>query len=93
MGIINWSNVVFKYASIWASAEWILQFEDFLAQDYTHLTLIIFLAEPPAFEVLPSLKRLKQRVIAAGRGQYDAVFMSGRYTFALVWFILLLSLF
>nr|AOX15283.1 4-diphosphocytidyl-2-C-methyl-Derythritol kinase [Withania somnifera] len=33
--------------------------------------------EPPAFEVLPSLKRLKQRVIAAGRGQYDAVFMSG----------------
>ncbi|XVF04875.1 hypothetical protein REPUB_Repub05bG0122700 [Reevesia pubescens] len=35
--------------------------------------------EPPAFEVLPSLKRLKQRVTAAGRGQYDAVFMSGRY--------------
>lgn len=33
--------------------------------------------EPPAFEVLPSLKRLKQRVVAAGRGQYDAVFMSG----------------
>ncbi|KAK6138261.1 hypothetical protein DH2020_028008 [Rehmannia glutinosa] len=33
--------------------------------------------EPPAFEVLPSLKRLKQRIIAAGRGQYDAVFMSG----------------
>lgn len=33
--------------------------------------------EPPAFEVLPSLKRLKQRVAAAGRGQYDAVFMSG----------------
>nr|AQZ26750.1 4-diphosphocytidyl-2-C-methyl-D-erythritol kinase [Eucommia ulmoides] len=33
--------------------------------------------EPPAFEVLPSLKRLKQRVIAAGCGQYDAVFMSG----------------
>ncbi|KAI3926979.1 hypothetical protein MKX01_032894 [Papaver californicum] len=33
--------------------------------------------EPPAFEVLPSLKRLKQRVQAAGRGQYDAVFMSG----------------
>ncbi|XP_026412145.1 4-diphosphocytidyl-2-C-methyl-D-erythritol kinase, chloroplastic/chromoplastic-like [Papaver somniferum] len=33
--------------------------------------------EPPAFEVLPSLKRLKQRVLAAGRGQYDAVFMSG----------------
>jgi hypothetical protein len=38
-----------------------------------------FLAEPPAFEVLPSLKRLKQRIAAAGRGQYDAVFMSGRY--------------
>lgn len=33
--------------------------------------------EPPAFEVLPSLRRLKQRIIAASRGQYDAVFMSG----------------
>ncbi|KAG6413996.1 hypothetical protein SASPL_126712 [Salvia splendens] len=33
--------------------------------------------EPPAFEVVPSLKRLKQRIAAAGRGQYDAVFMSG----------------
>ncbi|KAF3454076.1 hypothetical protein FNV43_RR04523 [Rhamnella rubrinervis] len=33
--------------------------------------------EPPAFQVLPSLKRLKQRLIAASRGQYDAVFMSG----------------
>lgn len=33
--------------------------------------------EPPAFEVLPSLKRLKQRITAAGRGKYDAVFMSG----------------
>nr|XP_009380973.1 PREDICTED: 4-diphosphocytidyl-2-C-methyl-D-erythritol kinase, chloroplastic [Musa acuminata subsp. malaccensis] len=33
--------------------------------------------EPPAFEVLPSLKRLKKRVLAASRGQYDAVFMSG----------------
>ncbi|ONI14215.1 hypothetical protein PRUPE_4G269400 [Prunus persica] len=33
--------------------------------------------EPPAFEVLPSLKRLKQRVLAASRGQYGAVFMSG----------------
>ncbi|KDP34537.1 hypothetical protein JCGZ_11087 [Jatropha curcas] len=33
--------------------------------------------EPPAFEVLPSLKRLKQRIMAASRGQYDAVFMSG----------------
>ncbi|OVA20663.1 4-diphosphocytidyl-2C-methyl-D-erythritol kinase [Macleaya cordata] len=33
--------------------------------------------EPPAFEILPSLKKLKQRVLAAGRGQYDAVFMSG----------------
>lgn len=33
--------------------------------------------EPPAFEVLPSLKRLKQRIITAGRGHYDAVFMSG----------------
>ncbi|RVW76025.1 4-diphosphocytidyl-2-C-methyl-D-erythritol kinase, chloroplastic/chromoplastic [Vitis vinifera] len=36
--------------------------------------------EPPAFEVLPSLKRLKQRIIAASRGQYDAVFMSGSYS-------------
>ncbi|KAF2290063.1 hypothetical protein GH714_001696 [Hevea brasiliensis] len=33
--------------------------------------------EPPAFEVLPSLKRLKQHIISASRGQYDAVFMSG----------------
>lgn len=33
--------------------------------------------EPLAFEVLPSLKRLKQRITAAGRGEYDAVFMSG----------------
>lgn len=33
--------------------------------------------ENSAFNVLPSLKRLKQRVLAAGRGQYDAVFMSG----------------
>jgi 4-diphosphocytidyl-2-C-methyl-D-erythritol kinase len=28
--------------------------------------------------VLPSLKRLKKRIIAANRGDYDAVFMSGR---------------
>lgn len=33
--------------------------------------------EPPSFEVLPSLKKLKQRVLGANRGQYDAVFMSG----------------
>ncbi|KMT07749.1 hypothetical protein BVRB_6g146710 [Beta vulgaris subsp. vulgaris] len=33
--------------------------------------------EPPAFEVLPTLRRLKQRIIAASRGQYHAVFMSG----------------
>ncbi|GAB4855937.1 hypothetical protein Ancab_024577 [Ancistrocladus abbreviatus] len=33
--------------------------------------------ESPAFEILPSLRRLKQRIIAASRGQYDAVFMSG----------------
>ncbi|KAF6149432.1 hypothetical protein GIB67_016970 [Kingdonia uniflora] len=33
--------------------------------------------EPPAFDVLPSLKTLKQRVLAAGHGQYEAVFMSG----------------
>ncbi|KAH9613028.1 hypothetical protein KSS87_008565 [Heliosperma pusillum] len=33
--------------------------------------------ESPAFQVLPSLRRLKQRIIAASRGQYDAVFMSG----------------
>ncbi|XP_040993134.1 4-diphosphocytidyl-2-C-methyl-D-erythritol kinase, chloroplastic isoform X1 [Juglans microcarpa x Juglans regia] len=33
--------------------------------------------ELPAFEVLPSLRRLKQRVCAASRGQYDAIFMSG----------------
>ncbi|CAN8247005.1 unnamed protein product [Cochlearia groenlandica] len=33
--------------------------------------------ELPAFTVLPSLKRLKKRIIASGRGEYDAVFMSG----------------
>lgn len=33
--------------------------------------------EPPAFEVLPSVKKLKQRVLAASRGEYSAVFMSG----------------
>ncbi|KAK6925498.1 GHMP kinase N-terminal domain [Dillenia turbinata] len=33
--------------------------------------------EPPAFEVLPPLKRLKQQIIAANRGEYNAVFMSG----------------
>ncbi|CAI7893682.1 unnamed protein product [Closterium sp. NIES-54] len=33
--------------------------------------------EPPAFEVLPSLKSFKTRVAAAGRGRYSAVFMSG----------------
>ncbi|XP_042408539.1 4-diphosphocytidyl-2-C-methyl-D-erythritol kinase, chloroplastic-like [Zingiber officinale] len=33
--------------------------------------------EPPAFEVLPSLKRLKKRVLTAGRGEYNAVLMSG----------------
>ncbi|KAG6588141.1 4-diphosphocytidyl-2-C-methyl-D-erythritol kinase, chloroplastic-like isoform X2 [Cucurbita moschata] len=33
--------------------------------------------EPPAFEVLPSLKRLKQRIVSASRGEFDAVFMSG----------------
>jgi len=33
--------------------------------------------EPPAFEVLPALKALKERVAAAGRGRYQAVFMSG----------------
>lgn len=38
-----------------------------------------YFAEPPAFEVLPSLKRLKKRVLTAGRGEYNAVLMSGRY--------------
>ncbi|CAI5461890.1 unnamed protein product [Closterium sp. Yama58-4] len=33
--------------------------------------------EPPAFEVLPSLKSFKTRVATAGRGRYSAVFMSG----------------
>ncbi|XP_062224012.1 4-diphosphocytidyl-2-C-methyl-D-erythritol kinase, chloroplastic-like [Phragmites australis] len=33
--------------------------------------------EPPAFEVLPSLKKVKKRIIAANRGDYSAVFMSG----------------
>ncbi|GAQ81020.1 4-diphosphocytidyl-2-C-methyl-D-erythritol kinase [Klebsormidium nitens] len=33
--------------------------------------------EEPAFEVLPSLKRLKERISSGGRGKYSAVFMSG----------------
>ncbi|KAL5221720.1 hypothetical protein ABZP36_026433 [Zizania latifolia] len=33
--------------------------------------------EPSAFQVLPSLKKLKKRIIAANRGDYNAVFMSG----------------
>uniref|UniRef100_A0ACD5VW50 Uncharacterized protein n=1 Tax=Avena sativa TaxID=4498 RepID=A0ACD5VW50_AVESA len=33
--------------------------------------------EPPAFEVLRSLKMLKKRIIASNRGDYSAVFMSG----------------
>eukprot|EP00249_Psilotum_nudum_P020525 c27742_g1_i1 orf=733-2022(-) len=33
--------------------------------------------ESPAFEVLPSLKILKERILAASRGRYQAVFMSG----------------
>lgn len=40
--------------------------------------LLVGTAESPAFEVLPSLSRLKKRVMAASRGEYDAVFMSGR---------------
>ncbi|KAJ6904771.1 hypothetical protein NC652_022718 [Populus alba x Populus x berolinensis] len=45
--------------------------------DQQLLRLNIDADKSPAFEVLPSLKRLKQRIAAAGRGQYDAVFMSG----------------
>ncbi|KAI9073791.1 hypothetical protein K1719_044238 [Acacia pycnantha] len=48
-----------------------------ISQDVCINDLGMFLAETPAFEVLPSLKRLKQRITAAGRGEYDAVFMSG----------------
>jgi hypothetical protein len=44
---------------------------------------ILHNAEPPAFEVLPTLKALKERVIAASRGRYRAVFMSGRYVLGL----------
>lgn len=33
--------------------------------------------EPPAFAVLPTLKALKERILAASRGRYQAVFMSG----------------
>lgn len=51
----------------------------FLISGHLHIKKCCFcFAEPPAFEVLPSLKRLKKRVLAASRGQYDAVFMSGR---------------
>lgn len=41
-------------------------------------SLFLYFSEIPAFEVLPSLKRLKKRIMAANRGQYSAVFMSGR---------------
>ncbi|VFR02657.1 unnamed protein product [Cuscuta campestris] len=33
--------------------------------------------EYPAFDVLPSLKRLKQQMVVASQGKYDAIFMSG----------------
>ncbi|XP_024543978.1 4-diphosphocytidyl-2-C-methyl-D-erythritol kinase, chloroplastic/chromoplastic [Selaginella moellendorffii] len=33
--------------------------------------------EAPAFQVLPSLKALKQRIMAASRGKYKSLFMSG----------------
>lgn len=33
--------------------------------------------ESPAFQILPTLKTLKERILAAGRGKYRAVFMSG----------------
>ncbi|CAM6127280.1 unnamed protein product [Calypogeia fissa] len=33
--------------------------------------------EAPAFQVLPSLKQLKDRISAASRGRYEAVFMTG----------------
>jgi 4-diphosphocytidyl-2-C-methyl-D-erythritol kinase len=42
------------------------------------MTLLLFVPEPPAFEVLPALMALKERMAAAGRGHYQAVFMSGR---------------
>ncbi|EFJ38167.1 hypothetical protein SELMODRAFT_74466, partial [Selaginella moellendorffii] len=35
------------------------------------------LVEAPAFQVLPSLKALKQRIMAASRGKYKSLFMSG----------------
>ncbi|PON59210.1 4-diphosphocytidyl-2C-methyl-D-erythritol kinase [Parasponia andersonii] len=54
-----------------------LQLLDRISVDGISQDLCINDLEPPAFEVLPSLKRLKQRIIAASRGQYDAVFMSG----------------
>lgn len=54
-----------------------LQLLDKISRDGISQDVCINDLEPPAFEVLPSLKRLKQRIIAAARGQYDAVFMSG----------------
>lgn len=54
-----------------------LQLLDKISRDGISQDICINDLEPPAFEVLPSLKRLKQRIIAAARGQYDAVFMSG----------------
>ncbi|GAA0148468.1 amino acid kinase [Lithospermum erythrorhizon] len=51
--------------------------QDVCVNDLAFAVMKLRNAELPAFEVLPSLKRLKQRIISAGRGQYDAVFMSG----------------
>lgn len=55
------------------------QHDFFLSIQNNIINKLYLFAEPPAFQILPSLKRLKQRVLAASRGQYDAVFMSGRY--------------
>lgn len=48
-----------------------------ISQDGISQDVCINDLEAPAFEVLPSLKRLKKRIMAASRGEYEAVFMSG----------------
>lgn len=53
-------------------------FRCFYMMGYWRVCVFVYFSEPPAFEVLPSLKKLKKRIIAAGRGDYNAVFMSGR---------------
>lgn len=74
----SWIEVGFYYVRLGLALS-LCQQSAFPIFIFFYILLRVFSAELPAFEVLPSLKRLKQRIVAASRGQYDAVFMSGRY--------------